>query len=400
MSTATALNLDTVKSVWNGTFRANPGYQLLPFESLSLEEQELFSAFKTDPDFYGALRPREDTGLTAKSACRQTALLFNSLASAGPLPSFMHRHRGEYANRQIVELVLDGVLQILHDGELVYGSRAFSAVCESRPDAHAPVTEIARLSRQALRYAQALPFRDAATLSGRLYTWGRIPATPSWVRQFPNEQAIRECLLVNQGAKNALRLDARWKALPAGPDNDAWLFWQSRPQPTGVAMAACKLYVSPRPGHLREAFEAMVPALEHTRANAFKVGKDRSGLLRPDKMIAYFSHFEQAQEAADRILSQLNGCPAHGVPFTAQLGSPLLSWGVDPPTERNVPPWLARQSWRFWVTNRLAVALAQALRQADSCPAESPEPWQFAVDRLSLDGVDTDTWTPIRKETN
>jgi hypothetical protein len=144
----------------------------------------------------------------------------------------------------------------------------------------------------------------------------------------------------------------------------------------------------------------MIPAIEHCRANAFKIGKDLMGVLRSDKMIAYFSHREQAHEAADRILAQLKGCPSHGVPFTAQLGSPLLSCGEDPPADRDVPPWLARQSWRLWVTNRLAVALAQALQQADDDPAASPEPWKFAVDRLSLEGVDTNTWTLIQKENN
>jgi hypothetical protein len=306
--------------------------------------------------------------------------------------------RGPAVKRQIVELVLDGVLQILYRGEFVHGPRAFPAVCEAGPRPQA-ATELARLSHEALRFAQALPFRDAVTLSGRLYSWGRIPATPAWVRQFPNEQAVRKCLLIADGAKNAVGLNPRWKPLPPDPDNDGWLFWQAR-RPVIGPTAACKLYVSPHPGHLCEAFEAMIPVIEHCRANAFKIGKDLSGVLRPDKIIIYFSHQEHAEEAADRILAQLKGCPAHGVPFTAQLGSPLLSWGKDPAAERDVPPWLARQSWRLWVTNRLAVALAQALQQADEDQAASAEPWKFAVDRLSLEGVDTNTWTPIYKDNN
>jgi hypothetical protein len=76
----------------------------------------------------------------------------------------------------------------------------------------------------------------------------------------------------------------------------------------------------------------------------------------------------------------------------------MVSWGADPTVERNVPAWLERQSWRLWVTNRLAVALAQAMQQHDQDPAATPEPWKFAVDRLSLDGIDPATWTPIQKE--
>jgi hypothetical protein len=210
----------------------------------------------------------------------------------------------------------------------------------------------------------------------------------------PNEAALRQCLLLTDDAANTQHLAARWLPVPPDPDNDGWLFWQSRQRLAGQPLAAFKLYLSPHPSHLREALEAMIPALEHTRANAFKIGRNLAGMLRPDKMIAYFSHFDQLQEAARRIGSTLAGCPAHGVPFTAQLSSPLLSWGADPPAERDLPPWLQRQSWRLWITNRLGVSLSQAKQQHSSSPSQSPEPWQFAMARLSLDGIDTTTWSP------
>jgi hypothetical protein len=92
-------------------------------------------------------------------------------------------------------------------------------------------------------------------------------------------------------------------------------------------------------------------------------------------------------------MQKLSGCPLHGVPFTAELaGGGLLSWGIDPPAEKQTVPWLERESWRLWVANRLASALllAKTSTKADI------QPWRFALERLRLEGVDTQTWAPSR----
>jgi hypothetical protein len=123
----------------------------------------------------------------------------------------------------------------------------------------------------------------------------------------------------------------------------------------------------------------------------FKIGKGAQGLLRPDKMVAYFSSYEDLAETAKQLEQEMARCPAQGVPFTAELGGDgLLSWGVDPPAEEQVLPWLERESWRLWVTNRLAVALIDT----SNGNTAKLEPWQFALRRLQLEGVDTHTWTP------
>ena len=382
-----------LRPILGGTFRANPDYELTPFEQLPVEQQELFSALKEAPDFYGILSPRNDSQLPLKSVCRNTALLFLGLHEAGTLPSSVTSAVSRCTNQEVAELVLDGVLQIRHEGQMLHGAAAFSAVCESSATG-ALTSEIAQLSRDALLYAQALPFGDASLLASRLYAYGRIPATASWKRTFPDVEAVRRCLLIDDNGRNASRLDRRWTELPRDPENDGWIFWQNVRPPAGRRAVAYKLYLSPHPAFLREGFEALVSGAESTGAIAFKVGKDLSGILRPDKLIAYFSRFEELREAAERILADLRGCPAQGVPFTAQLESPLVSWGADPPVEKDVPAWLSRQSWRLWVANRLAVALLMARQDSQL----RIEPWQFAVDRLRLEGVDTDNWIPLEKE--
>jgi hypothetical protein len=74
----------------------------------------------------------------------------------------------------------------------------------------------------------------------------------------------------------------------------------------------------------------------------------------------------------------------------------LLSWGIDPPPEEQALPWLIRESWRLWVTNRLAVALIASSTEDTA----NLEPWRFALRRLQLEGVDTRSWTPASVDWN
>jgi hypothetical protein len=376
-----------IRPILDGTFRANPAYELTSFDRLTAEQQQLFSKFEADPDFYGILAPRSGSQLPSKSVCKDTARLFLSLREAGRLPSFVRSASGSCTNQDVAELVLDGILEFLHEGELLHGASAFQAVCESSLS-NRVTSEIAQLSRDALLYAQALPFTDASLIASRL------PATLAWRKKFPTDESVRRCLQIDAYGTIAARLDRRWKQLPRDPENDGWIFWQSARSVAAHRTVAYKLYVSPHPGFLREGFEALISGAESAGAIAFKVGKDLPGILRPDKLIAYFARFDQLQYAAVRILAALKGCPAQGVPFTVQIESPLVSWGADPPAEKDVPAWLSRQSWRLWVANRLAVALSIAKQD----PRMDIEPWQFAVNRLRLEGVDTDTWTPLEKE--
>jgi len=132
--------------------------------------------------------------------------------------------------------------------------------------------------------------------------------------------------------------------------------------------------------------------LRESPAHHFKVGSDAAGLLRPDKIVIYFWDFESLQETAKQIAARLAGCPAQGVPFSAGLGGDaLLSWGIDPQPEKGALAWQERESWRLWLTNRLAVALLAAKK----APTSGLEPWRFALERLRLDNVDTETWAPL-----
>ena len=391
---STAHQPTNLRPILDRVFRANPGYELVAYNRLPAEQQELFANLRRDSDFYGILRPKEGASLAVKSACHDTALLYYALQNPDTLPPFVIAGEPEETNRAMAMLVLDGVFELELNGRMVHGAEAFADICEP-PAPEAACSTIATISQQALQYGQSLPIGDAGSLSARLYSYGRLPVSPQWRKKYPSEDAVRRCLGVEPQGENARRLDADWHALPPDPENDGWIAWQSRQAPP-PAEAMYKLYVSPHPDFLREAFDAMTPIFTAARAHAFKVGKDLAGILRPDKFVAYFSRFDQVEQSARAILEKLPECPAHGVPFTAELGSPLVSWGIDPAAEDDAPVWLARQSWRLWITNRLAVALLVGKQNA----APGMEPWRFAIERLRFEGVDTENWTPARKETN
>jgi hypothetical protein len=245
----------------------------------------------------------------------------------------------------------------------------------------------ARLAHEAVRYAATLHSDDPEALTVRLYCYGRLPLTSRWGRHFPDHAAVAGYLGVDRGALGAA-LDRGWTRSgdPAAPDG--WLSWGRREPPAAAPHAATvKLYLSPRPEALRDAFGALVEALDGTDALAFKVGRDAHGLLRPDKLVAYFPSMQGLYDAAGALAARLRGVPAHGVPFTAPLApDALVSWGADP-----VPaPGGPRESWRLWVAQRLAAAILRA-RGEDGPAAAAAR----ALDILRHEhGVSPETWEP------
>lgn len=151
-----------------------------------------------------------------------------------------------------------------------------------------------------------------------------------------------------------------------------------------------KLYVSPTLDALPRAIEAVADSLASGHgAKAFKVGADLGGLCRPDKLVVYFDRLDDLQDAAVSLEQRLGVCPAHGVPFTAAVTADgLLSWGADPPVFGADAGRVT--SWRLWVSE----LLAEYLESARSDNENALQPWQFALERLRLAGIDTDTWVP------
>ena len=364
--------------------RTNPRLTLIPFAGLSQEERDGLGKLTGDPTLYGALR---DEHGAVKVVDHESALLLESLRQPTRLSDDLQADE-----ISLVRLVLDGVLEVeTTAGEFVSGSRAYDVVCDvfSPPPT---TTKTARLSQAALRYAQRLDIEDALRLSARLYFYGRLPARPDWLAHLSSAAAIERFLGIESQGRLAHRLQRSWRAVELEPPNDGWFLWRHRAGPNGRQSGdRFKLYVSPLPESVPAAFEAAVDVAGKVGAVALKVGNDATSLLRPDKIILYFAAFDGVAAAAARLSSELAGCPSQGVPFTAELADSdgLLSWGMDPPRSEHMLEWQERESWRLWVTNRLALALVAARRDGGVL-----EPWQYALARIEFEGVDATTWTP------
>ncbi|HEV7919864.1 MAG TPA: hypothetical protein VGR02_03640 [Thermoanaerobaculia bacterium] len=366
-------------------FRASPHIELKRLGELAAEQQEPFRELESDPDFYGLFVPRPPLTMNLKSVARQTAELFRALATPAQLDGALLAEAG-YAD-DVIDLVLDGILEIESGDGFVCGADALPLVCTQ---AGPPETRdaVARLSRDALLHAQDLETGDPQLLTSALYFYNRIPISPFWKSRFASRDAILAHLGADRGALRSL-LEREWLAWNA----TGWLGWSARgAPPRGEAEATYKLYVSPRPEQLGDAFAVVVRVLSTFPGTAFKVGDSAGGLLRPDKLVAYFISREQLGEVAAVLRRELAGCAAHGVPFTAGLDEAgLLSWGVDPPESDRALSWMQRESWRLWVVQRLGAALSLA---KSARGASAVEPWRFALARAGRQGVDVETWTP------
>ena len=384
-----------IKTILNARFRSNPAYELILFDRLPDDVREELGDLQNDAEFYGILSAPNESGLTAKTVDQATALLFFTLQQPGPIPGYVRTQLGAHSNQRIAELVLDGVLEIdPSDGVFRSGAGALSLIREVEPGSLGQ-GKIAQISWAALLYAQALLSENSAMISSRLYHYNTIPAAPEWRQKLPDAAGMPAFLRIRAGEQNHAALNANWRMSSDGLDG-GWLAWQARAAirgPGGLASnASFKLYVSPLPEALPKVFGDILSALAAAQVQSFKVGSGVYGLLRPDKLVAYCSTYEQLAELAHQLQSALAGCPAQGVPFTGIIDEAgLLSWGTDPPGERLSTAGMDRESWRLWVTNQLAVALIAARAAATD---ESPA--RFAVERLSLEGVDTRTWTPMQ----
>ena len=360
-------------------FRANPLMELTQLASLTDAQREPFRDLESDPDFYGLFVPQPPLTITIKSAPRQTAELFRSLAAPAHLDRALLGDGDAAAN--IVDLVLDGILEIERGDGFVSGADALPFLSAGAPDAGGV------LSRRALLHAQELETADPRMLASALYRYNCIPLTPSWRSRFAGPEAILAHVGAGRGvARKILNRDWSFSGETRG-----WLAWTPLLASRDASASTYKLYVSPRPERIRDAFEILVRVLAAAPA-PFKLGNSAAGLLRADKLVAYFSTREQLDGVASAMRRELAGCEAQGVPFAAALDeSGLLSWGVDPPESERVLRWQERDSWRFWIAQRLGGAMAFAKSARTSAAAE---PWRFAVARIQRLGVDVATWTP------
>jgi hypothetical protein len=372
--------------------QANPAFELIVTDRLSDSEKRALGSEKER--LYGVLRPRV-LGLATKAIGADVALLFFTLKEPAELPAYARRMLGANAAATVARLVLDEILAIESERGFVSGTAARTSLFDAAPGPEAGGDRITLLSREALEYAGRIVLPPTEALWMRLYFYGRIPYSPRWARRLPNPTEVEAILGGHPGSETRKLLEACFSSVAPDPNNDRWRLYDHRSPHTRIDrdQPQYKLYVSPHPSAIVEAFAAVVAAVAEIGAPRFKVGSDAYGLLRSDKLIVYCTERSMIDALADRLAPLLRGVAAHGVPFTAALSADgLLSYGVDPPSSARIDGWSAtnERSWRIWIVRWLARTIERQRRDDPN----HPEPWAYALDRLRFEGVDPKTWTP------
>lgn len=377
--------------IGEAVLRSNPRYELVLLDRLGQEERDLLAEEDGDrASPYGVLRATEGSGLVARAVSADTALLFLTLQQPGRCPEYVRRGLGDRLASTLGGLVMDDILEVESEDGFRSGWAGWAPLVGVRQTGNGGRT--GELSKEALRHGQALlKLADvpAELVAARLYMYGRQPLTPRSCRRMPSEEAVAHYLgLDSVAVRPVLRL--AWRE-SSQRDGSPWRNWNPRRAMAGRRRVTFKLYVSPATDSLPAAFAAVVAGLADARGVVgFKVARSVEGLARPDKLVAYFDSLDALHEGAGRIAERAGGCQPHGVPFTAAVTQDgMLSWAIDPPSTRGSRP-SGRASWRSWVTGRLADHLVSARSGA----TDSVEPYDIALARLALDGVDPATWIP------
>ncbi|QAY79403.1 hypothetical protein [Sphingosinicella sp. BN140058] len=233
---------------------------------------------------------------------------------------------------------------------------------------------LARLSMTALRMAAGILPAASAPLASWLYHFGTLPRTEALERDFGLDDEPLAVLGLASGGPARACLEAAFEA----STHPGWISFAGNGA-AGAVPPACKLYVSPEPRALPYAFPIVAHVFARAGVRSFKVGRGLHGLLRSDKIVAYFDAREHLDDVARSLGRALGDCPAQGIAFTADAGGDgLLSWGADPPDPSS------GASWRAWITRRLAEAMI----------ANPHAPVPAACEAMRSVGIDPELWAP------
>lgn len=363
----------------SAVFRANPRYSLKPWNRLGQLPGPVLQASEPRDGSFGLLISKAGIRVPVREASIDVALIFLALQDPGPIPPPLAFASSGRRCDEIARLLLDDVIELATQEGFIGGLEAcvcLGLTCEDS----APVGRLAQISREALRYGARLQIDDPVILARRLYLYYRWPPRPGTAQI----DGVRETLTFLGLGDRAARdhCEHGWDISSAGGE---WLVFARRAPNRPAERSPCKLYVSPRSAALPTVFIRLTDALFAAGAEQFKVGVGTAGLLRPDKIVAYFGTRDDLVAAVAPVRRALAGVPTHGVPFSAELADAgLLSWGMDPRGASTA--WGA--SWRQWITTVLASAM---IGEASSC---ADERCTRALARLRLEGVDPATFSP------
>ena len=358
-------------------FRANPAFTLVDYESLPADQRAACRHLRDDPEFFGLLVAREGDPPTVKALQSGDALLFLALTAPKPIPSYFLRAHDDF-ERYLGRLLLDRVIEVEIDGKF----RSGPAIAENAGE-----LDEGSIADRALLYAAELAVEQPLTLAGRLYFFNRLPTSVADCTALPGTEAVRAYLGVSGGVST--ESDVQLRESHSSDSRSAFMSWTNARSECRVA-APFKLYVCPYPADLPAIFRTCATTAGRHGAFAVKVAADAPTLNRPDKFVAYFNTRGELDACAEAMGPVLSGLRVHELPFSGQLQVSALRWGVDPPITASGATSSRSESWRVWVTRKLASALVLAVQSGYTAQAAAA----FAKHRVSLEGIDVRSWAP------
>ncbi len=385
-----------IRRILNEEFRINPLYTLREWNIIGHREKELISGLHDEADVYGVFSPTTPgSSLSIKLAYHELALVYLHLTQSSLLPHYLTASHEDSFNQAIAQLILDQVLEIKWNEKFVSGAHATEALFGKSLSADQHIPDfISILSKQGIEYVLNLDEAEMRAIANRLYTYNTLPWDTSLKRNFNENTDTRDFVFSNSRVSLTSLLNKEWY-LTTDPSKDHWLGWSRRhfvdTSSNLTDRGDYKLYISPVIHDLPQVMNVALPILTSSNAFSFKIGNGIQGLLRPDKMVAYFNNKSSLLSAAGELKNKFNDCKVQGVPFTAQIDDKgILSWGFDPPGS-DVLDAIEGGSWRCRVTDQIALAIVQAKTEK----LDHGQAIDFIGSKLFVTGINPYNWTPL-----
>jgi hypothetical protein len=312
--------------------------------------------------------------LPSRYLTKDESLIYRLAFDSGSEQELDFLLRENHFSIQIVKLVCDYILEINCGGVFRTGIE-FYAWYQHLNTVGLSQDMLARLDEDALCYAQSLDILNRVDLAERLYSYNHEPLTPYWKRTLNSLDSAAAYLKLWHLESILNASENYW--YQEHFSIEGW-FVLSKLYPVGVSIPAPhKLYISPMIDSLVDILPSVIQVIACSRAESFKVGATINNLLRPDKLIVYFSQKADLLKTVDSLVRCLSGARVQGVPFTEQLDNRgILSSAIEPDIEST--------SWRHQITILIANTLISArLTYSEELGIER---WQFALARYALEG--------------
>lgn len=369
-------------------FKSNSQYLLVPLDNLENQHKKYLPKSYNKADFFGLLIPENFQANTAQLISRETALLFYYLQNENYLPSYLEDLFADTSSHFVETLLTKKIIEIVLD-ENTY---LYPLTKITNDFTNSKKTKISEISNEAIRYAIKLNGLSKDSLIAKLYFYNRFPI---FTGDLTDDELNNYLCLKVLNEKILSELACNW-LITYDDVYDTWLNCRTKASKNRIRGIKHKLYVSPSICALKDTVCNVARIFNENKVVNFKIGKNISSLCRPDKIVAYFDSYDHLFGTAEKLWNAIGNYSAHGVPFTCQLyDTAMLSWGIDPPSDKSTPFSLEFQSWRLWVATLIASSIKSVKYNNDS-EINEEEMLVLIRKKLSLEGIDCLTWAPTK----